>query len=64
MKVYLALKHPRHPFGGDVRYLEAATVEGVFANKDDAQILVDTKNAKTQFFKWSVQTKMIKGGRR
>jgi hypothetical protein len=46
----------------DVRYLETATVDGVFANKDDAQILVDTKNAKSQFFKWSVQTKMINGG--
>lgn len=62
MKVYLVLKHPRYPYGSDIKYLEAATIEACFVKKQDAQFIVDTKNEarRSGHYMWSVQTKVVK----
>lgn len=58
MKVYIAMKHPRHPYDRN-NYLETGTVEKVFAEKKVADSFVSEKNKKATNSFWSVKTKLI-----
>lgn len=59
MKVHLVLRHPRHPYRRE-DYMDAATVEGCYADKKQADDEAEKKNKNTYHFKYSVQTKVVK----
>jgi len=56
--VYLLLKHPQHPYALRA-FLEAATVEGVFADKAQAKAIADEKNKRAMYKHWSVKAKRV-----
>lgn len=60
MKIYLAIRHPEHPF---VRgsHTEAGTVEKVFSDRKIAMDFVDEKNRRATYNFWSVLGKKVDG---
>ena len=56
--VYLALKHPQHPYGRG--HLEAGTVEAAFDSKMVAEEFVAEKNKRATYNLWSVKAKKVK----
>ena len=58
MKVYLAIKHPEHPFQRGA-HTAAGTVEKVFQYKAEAQRFVAEKNKRATYAFWSVKTKLV-----
>jgi hypothetical protein len=56
--VYLLLKHPQHPY--QLRaFMEAATVEAVYADKAQADAIAAAKNKRAMYKHWSVKAKRV-----
>lgn len=60
MNVYLAIKHPEHPYQSG-SHLEAGTVEKAFKDRKAAQAFVDEKNKRATYNFWSVKAKKVDG---
>ena len=60
MNVYLAMKHPEHPYQRGA-HTEAGTVEKVFADRKAAQDFVDEKNRRATYNFWSMKAKKVDG---
>lgn len=57
-RVFLVMKHPRHPYStGD--YLTSGEVVHVFLDRKRAQAIVDAKNARRPSFLWRVHAKNL-----
>ena len=61
--IYLAMKHPQHPYSRG-SHLEAGTVEGAFDTKKAADDFVSEKNKRATYNFWSVKAKKVKVGAR
>jgi len=60
VNIYLAMKHPEHPYQHGT-HTEAGTVEKAFYDRKAAQCFVDDKNTRSLAKLWSVKAKKIDG---